>query len=314
MTRRLAGTSFVAICSFLILIVSVGMVGCALPWASSPTATTISSDTVVAQVIARLQSALGLPAGAISKSSQPPLLSGSDVALHWSAGKADVDVHGGYIRAILTDSTQTTSGSTLSISELGKKADLYMGLLGWDGASLRTQGFTEGEAKMVDRGDNGAVYQKTWVGHDSNGVPNEGVIEVGLDATNGRLHSFLFDPGPATALDSSDTITKSEAMMTAKEATTSRSPSSSPTSASGPTTASSAPSGASGEGSTSTTVAPPLEVVDATLIHTNKTGITGGRDMLVWLVKLARPATSAAGGATVYVDAVSGDVLVVIAT
>ncbi len=246
-----------------------------MPWAST-TDTTVDPTAFVDQAIYQLQSALALPDGAISRSSQPPILSGSDVALRWLGGKADVDLGSGHIRAVLVENTANGSGTLLSKTDLDDEADRLVELLGWDSATLETQGFTPGEAKVVDRGDAGIVYQKAWVGHDAEGVLNQGMIEVGVDATSGDLHSFLYSPGPQTALDMTKTITRDEAVKTA----------------------------ASGS----------ARVESATLVHTNKAGITGGRDMLVWIVKLAADTASSKAGATVYLDAVSGRVLVIIAT
>jgi hypothetical protein len=46
-------------------------------------------------------------------------------------------------------------------------------------------------------------------------------------------------------------------------------------------------------------------------VHTDARGITGGGDALVWIVKLAGTASGVAG-VTVYIDAVTGEVLSVI--
>ena len=226
--------------------------GCAMPWASTSPSTT-APEAVVNQAMLQVQTALGLPDGAISRSSQPPLLGDSDVALGWLGGRADVDLTSGHISAVLVDSTGKTSGTALSDTGLNDAADRVVGLLGWDSAALQTQGFTPGDSKTVDYAGAGPVYKKSWVGHDSEGVPNEGVIEIGLDATTGDLHSFLFNPGPTIALDMSKTITKDEAIKTAKDAATksaSSCVSTSDTSVQGSATTNSSTTSSAGGGST----------------------------------------------------------------
>ncbi len=291
MKFKSATTPFVALCAFLLLGLSVAAPGCSMPWAST-SITTVDPAAVVDRAMFQLQAALGLPDGAISRSDQPPILAASDVALRWAGGRADVDLAGGHVRAVLADSPAKASGMALSDARLDDEADRLVALLGWDGVALKTQGFAPGPARMVDRGDAGKVYQKTWMGHDAEGILNEGVIEVGVDAASGTLHSFLFNPGPTTAVAVSKTITQNEAIRMAREAA----------------------ARASAEESSTTAAPGSARTEDATLVHTNKAGITGGIDMLVWIVKLAADTASGKAGATVYIDAASGEVLVVMAT
>jgi hypothetical protein len=284
----------------------------------------------VERAIAQLQSALELPAGAISRSSQAPMLSGSDVALRWQGGRADIDLHAGRIRAVLNGGGSSASGAEASTSSVGpgassssgapggsgttdsaqaspeiplaywkldQEADRMTALLGWDRAALQTQGFTLSDSKMVDRGTAGTYYQKTWLGHDALGVLNGGVIEVGIDVSDGSLRSFLFNPGPTTPLDMSEIITQPEAIATAAQAA-----------AVSPIPTPDAPGG--GPTTTETTVT--RETTSATLIHTDKARITGGREMLVWVVKVAGDSAADRPSAAVYLDAANGDVLAVI--
>jgi hypothetical protein len=284
-------TLFIALCAPILLGLIVGALGCSMPWASTSD-TTVDPTAVVDQAVYRLQTALGLPDGAISTSAKPPILPGSDVALSWTGGRADVALAGGQIRAVLADTPAKASLIALSDAKLNAEADRLVGLLGWGSAALKTQGFTPGHSTMVDRADTGKVYQKTWLGHDMEGVLNEGVIEVGVDAASGDLRSFLFHPGPTTALGVSKTITKDAAVRTAREAA----------------------ARTSVGGSTTTPASEGAGAESATLVHTDKTAITHGTDLLVWIVKLAPDTASGKAGATVYIDAASGEVLGVMTT
>ena len=316
MRSKFVGMRWVALCALVLLGVSVGLSACSMPFASKSKAT-VSSQAVINQAISELQAALGLADGAVSRSTQPPLLADSDVVLTWTGGKADVDLKSGRINAVLVDTTASASGTALPDATLDDDADRLAGLLGWDGGALQTAGFTPGTSQTVTYDQVGPVFQKTWVGHDSEGIPNEGVIEVGLSATSGDLHSFLFSPGPTVGLDMSKVITKEEATKTALNAAAKNAisgVSTSGTSVQAPTTATTAKTTPTSGGTTTTTAPGGFQVESATLVHTDKPGITGGKDLLVWVVQLNGSADSGTGGIIVYVDAVTDKSLVVTPT
>jgi hypothetical protein len=312
MRSRLPGTIGTVLCALFLVGVTAELVGCSMPWAST-SQTTVGSDAVINQATYELQAALGLSDGSVTRSTQPPILTDSDVALAWQGGRADVDLTTGHVRAVLIDGAAGL-GPPLPTAKLTDDADRVLGLLGWDSVALEAQGFTEDDSKTVDNADAGTIYEKTWVGHDSQGVLNEGVIEVGLSAADGSLHSFLFSPGPEIALDMSKVVTKDEAVKAAKDAAAKSYTDLTLPSDTGTSVASTTTTKASSGKATTTTTVTGVQVANATLVHTDKAGITGGKDMLVWVVKVDRNGTADGGGATVYVDAVSGKVLTIIST
>jgi hypothetical protein len=318
----------IALCALVILGLSIGVFGCSLGWASSSGAQA-DSAAVVNQAIYQLQAVLGLADGAISRSSQAPMLANSDVALTWVGGRADVDLESGRLRAVLLDmaatadtaSTNTTPGETtpstdtgapagLSVAQLDKEADRVMGLLGWDPAALETHGFIEGTAQTVSYHQLGSVYEKVWVGHDPEGVANQAMLQVGLDTRDGSLHSFLFSAGPETALDMTKTISKDAAIKTAKEAAGKTTFLNLPTTATTKATTTTTTK----KNKTTTTATTAAAATDtATMVHIDKPAITGGKDMLVWVVRLAADPITGRAAATVYVDAVGNKPLLVVA-
>ena len=262
---------------------------------TSTTSTTISSDPalLIAKASGQLEAALGLPGGAVSKSSETPVLPGSDAALKWDGGRANIDFQSGHISMILMDVSWASPGAVLDTAQLDQEANRIVGLLGWDSATLANEGFTPGKTGIVSHVNNDAEYSKQWNGHDSQGNPNQGLIDMEIDATTGRLLRFFFMPGPTTTLDASQAISRDAAIQVAKDTIGDNSQV--------PTTT--AP--ASG-GSTTTTAPLGVLVVSAELTHTDAPGITGGRDMLVWIVKLGGSTATGGVSATVYVDALTG--------
>ena len=62
-------------------------------------------------------------------------------------------------------------------------------------------------------------------------------------------------------------------------------------------------------GATTSVLATGVVVRSVALVHTDAPGITGGREMLVWVVKLGEMTERGEMIATVYVDALTGEVL-----
>jgi Peptidase propeptide and YPEB domain len=312
----LARTAFAALCVLTLLGVSVGLAGCALPGTSTGS-TKPDLNAVADEAISHLQSILGLSDGAITRSSDRPVLRDSDVSLAWTGGRAEVDAETGRITMVLIETARSTTTSTSastsvpasvpastpgaawSAGALDREAARIVELLGWDAALLADEGFTPGTAKTIDRGDGDSVYQKTWIGHDEAGIPNQGLIEVGIDKTAGELRTFFYSPGPRTAAATPQKITKDQAVSIAKEAAGTNPP--------GPVTTTDAP-----VGGTTTTGPRAITVESATLVHTDAPGITGGGDALVWIVKLGGNSAAGKIAMTVYVDAVTGETLSVL--
>ncbi len=267
--------------------------------AASPTTTTqqVSADVALAQAIERLQAALGLPDGAVTKSSKPPLLPGSGAVLQWKGGTAELAVDTGLIRVIRQDwPAAAKSAPLVANAELDAAATRIATLLGWDDASLAAAHFTPGESKLLPRSETLTEYCKTWVGHDDQGLPNTGLIDVGLDAGTKQLLSFAYFPGPTgSATNAPGTLTQVDAVRIAKGVIGSNSQRPTTTAPPGQSTMSTVPLG--------------VVVESAVLTHTSAPGITGGKDLLVWIVKLGGSTSTGLISATVYVDAKTGAVL-----
>jgi hypothetical protein len=114
------------------------------------------------------------------------------------------------------------------------------------------------------------------------------------------------------------TITKDDAVKTAKQAAAkSAFLQVSTTTTAQPTTTTTVKSGKK-QTTTTTTAKKTTTTVNngvqsATLIHTDDPGITGGKDLLVWQIKLTADQTAGRTGAVVYVDAVNDKALLVLA-
>lgn len=295
-------------CALLVLGVSGAVMGCSL---LTSTGSTKLSTSAINQAIRQVQAALGLAGGAVSRSTQSPTLPSTMLALTWTGGEADVD-SAGRIRFILAQPSTGGSSSALPQSQLDHAAAQALAQLGWDNAALSAHGFTAGQGKTVDLATAGPIYETTYAGQDQAGIPNEAVIDVGLDVATGGLREFLFTPGPETAATARATVTEDQALATAKSAlqselnrlvtttTATLSQASTITSQSAPTT-------------TTSTAPPSISVGTETLVHMNTVRITGGKDRLVWIIKLTTN-TSPGTSANVYVDASTGKVLILVVT
>ena len=318
MSWRHSRAAIMAACALLIVGVSAVATGCTMSWAGGATPTI--KDAIVNQAIRQLQAALGLPDGVIAKSSQAPILPTAQMALTWKGGEADLGTSG-QICFILAEASATTVSAVPTQAELDQDATVALAQLGWDSASLAAHGFTAGEGRTVDHGDAGTTYETTWVGHDQAGIPNEGIIEVGVDTSTGQLRDFLFTPGPETAATTPTTITQDQAIAIAKNAagndltklvTTTTGISAQESTTTGPPgTTSTTVSPTAGSTSSTIPAGSTISVANATLIHTDAAGLTGGKDMLVWIVKLTEHTPSGNASASVYVDAAAGKVLTI---
>ena len=197
---------------------------------------------------------------------------------------------------ILGNSEVSYPATNPSQSDLDRTASHVLELLSWDDGALAAEGFTAGETKTVDHGG-GPQYTKTWVGHDEQGLTNGGLIEVALYAVNGRLVSFYYNDGPRAAAASPAAISKDDALQIARKVVGDDPPVD-------PTTSETLPGG-------SATTGPPLGITgtSAELIHSDAPGSTGGKDMLVWVLKLGGYTRRGRLHAVVYIDALTGKVL-----
>ena len=302
--RRSRGVMFAAVVPFLVA-ASLGLWGCGTaPAISARGATTAigeqatgSDGQQTASAISQIEALFGLPKGAVSRATVPTPMLPSDVTLTWEGGYAEVD-NSGYVRWIIVDSNARHSAAHLGDSDVDQIVSHVLEILGWDSKALAAEGFTPRGAKNVDRGDGPTEYTRTWAGHDDQGVPNQGLIEVALDAASGDLLHFMYDPGPRGGATSPATISKDDAMRIALNGV-----GVDPTGS--PTTTDTLLGG-------STTTGPPLGLVvtSAEMVHSDAPAITGGKAMLVWIVKLGGYTRSGVVHATVYIDAATGNVLV----
>lgn len=303
--RKSPGITVAAVA--LLLVAGLVTWGCGTGAAiSGPGATTAISQQATgsdghgtAGAISQIEALFGLPKGAVSRSTQPTPMLPSDVTLTWDGGQAEVD-NTGYVRWIIVEGDARHSAAHFGDSGLDQIVSHVLKILGWDSKALAAEGFTPGGAKNVDRGDGSTEYTRTWVGHDDQGVPNQGLIEVALDAASGNLLHFMYSPGPRASATSLGSISKDDAIRIALDKVGDDPPAN-------PTTTDTLPGGA-------TTTGPPLGLVvtGAEVVHSDASAITGGKDMLVWIVKLGGYTRSGVPNITVYIDSATEKVLTVL--
>jgi hypothetical protein len=256
----------------------------------------IDPDAAVASAIRLIETVLELEPGSVTESSGETGLSPGDVMLGWNDGHAEVDPISGRIVMILFSNNTAHPKAAPSVSELDRAATQYVEQLGWDSKSLTADGFTTTETTTYDRGDAPTEFTKRWTGHDENDVANGGLIEVALDAATGKLLRFFYHLGPRVAVETT-TITEEEAVAIARE-TVGENPPADPTTTESPV-----------GGATTTRPSLGLVLQSAELVHSDAPGITGGKDMLIWIVKLGGYTQSGYAHPTIYIDAVAGEVL-----
>jgi hypothetical protein len=260
------------------------------------TAGTLDPEAAVTRAIRRIEAVLELPAGSVTRRSGETGLSSEDIMLGWTEGHAEVDPNGRVVMILFGSNTAHPKISP-SAAELDRAATHYVEQLGWDSKSLKAEGFTTTETTTYDRGDAPTEFTKRWAGHDETNLPNGGLIEVALDVSTGKLLRFFYHPGPRAAAGAASTVSKDEAVSIARQTVGDDPPAD-------PTTTQMLPNGAA-------TTGPSLGLVvaSAELVHSDAPGITGGKDMLIWIVKLSGYTRSGYAHPTVYIDAVTGKVL-----
>jgi len=155
-------------------------------------------EEVVALAIAQVQTALGLAADAVSKSSTPAgLTEEADVLLKWEGGRAEVDVETGRILTVVQQkSSASMAGALFTQPELEAAALEFARLLGWDAATLAAEGFIIDTSGLIAHAEGADEYHLRWAGHDSQGALTGALIDIRLDASTKSLRSFLFIPPP----------------------------------------------------------------------------------------------------------------------
>ncbi len=157
--------------------------------------------------------------------------------------------------------------------------------MGWSEEALKDAGFrSQGDGVLFE---DLSEYQRTWVGYTAQGVQTDGLIEIRLDAREGRVVSFLCHAGVGDVpVDLAAAIPQSRAEAIAR-AEIERT--------------------ASQEGTAS---AAGYTLKQSLLKLTKAPALTGGETKLVWVMQLiGKDASGAPVGGTVYIDALSGQVL-----
>lgn len=242
-------------------------------------------ETIIARAVSQVQAALGLPDGSVITSKDTVLFPDAEVMLACDGGgEAALDLDTGRVVYLISGPHDSDSGARLSTEELDAKATQLAEIMGWDSEALAAEGFTVEEAKLIDHGDAPAEYTKRWRGHDEQGVPTNGMIDAAVDASTGTVLHFFYHPGPRASFTQQATITREEAAVIARTYV-------------------------DDEGWSGTTDAEGLAPPSATLSHTDAPGITGGRELLVWVVTIEGLTDRGTATATVYLDATTGEVL-----
>lgn len=255
-----------------------------VPVETLSTTTKLDREAIIAQAIAQVEAAPGLPDGSVTVSEKAARLPDAEVLLSCDGGgEAELDLDTSRIVYLIPGPRDPDSDVRLPSDELDEKATRLAETMGWDAAMLAAEGFTVEEAKLIDHGDAPTEYTKRWRGHDEQGVPTNGMIDAAVDASTGEVLHFFYSPGPRASLVDSATITEEKAVASAKAYVEDEA---------WPATGTSA-----------------LTTQSAALVHTDAPGITGGREMLVWIVKLGGMTERGEATATVYVDAITGEVL-----
>jgi hypothetical protein len=250
-------------------------------------------EAIIVRAISQVQAALGLPDGSVSVSEAAVPFPDAEVFLACNGGgEAALDLDTGRVVYLTSGPHDSDSGARLPTQELDAKATRLAEIMGWNAAILGAEGFTVEEAKLIDHGDAPTEYTKRWRGHDEQGVLTNGMIDAAVDASTGDVLHFLYNPGPRASLAEQAPIAEKEAIAIAR----------------GYIKAKAWPATISADSST-TSGSSELTIQGATLVHTDASGITGGREMLVWVVSLGGATERGEATATVYLDATSGEVL-----
>jgi len=182
----------------VLLAASLLVSGCGEEAQTGDASEAMTRAAVIADSCRRLEESLGLPQGAVSESSRSPYNEGADVLLEWAGsctGESEIDLETGRILTILQETSECAPAREMTEAELNAAADRFAAAQGWNEEALAAERFTLSEAELIRRGGEPLEYVKTWIGHDAAGRPNQGLIDVRVDAKTGQLRAFYYSPG-----------------------------------------------------------------------------------------------------------------------
>jgi hypothetical protein len=245
--------------------------------------------------IDQLAVAVGIPPGEMKENPSLPRVEGADAVVEWAKGLAHVDSTTG---RVLMLSQQAQDGDITAelqdYAELDRRAMLLAELLGWDEVALAEEGFRSDESGLLSAVM--CLYHKTWVSYTSQGVCNNGLIEVKLDGRDGQLVGFHYFPGAGELpVDTAKALSQEQAEAIAEK-------------------------------NIEEVVLQQIRILaaedqavasrltwdtrESVLKITSAPAVTGGETKLVWVVSLGgKDGTGSAVAGTVYIDAMTGTVL-----
>lgn len=270
--------------------VAVGLIAAAVAAViltlDGPLTAASQSAQVALSISERLGAALGIPPDSIVKDATTPVLAGADAVLKFPGGVAEVDTKTGRLIALVNrGGLETGKLPFLSLSELDLRVTQFASQVGWNEQALKAAGFRpEGEGDLLE---DMSEYQKEWVGYTSQGIRTDGLIEIRADARTGRVVSFLYHPGVGDVpVDASGAISESAAVDIGRTVVAQRA---------------SEQGGPAVDG---------YDLKQSLLKLTAAPALTGGAPRLVWVIQLVgEDAAGSPLGGTVYIDALSGQVI-----
>lgn len=291
----------------VILVVLAAAHGCGGPSAATPTdaestTTTISTGAgaagaesalepgeALAAVKQDLERLLGLPADRIVVSTLAPASAGADMVLLWTSGKAEVDSATGRIYLLSVDRAYVDPRrSTMSEVQLEYEAKPVPGALGWPDSMLAGLGFRQEGGGSISEDTH--LFALQWQQYDSQGVVEDGFVDVYVDSRTGDLVSFSVSLGSGRP-DIAGAISVNDAMDIAQTCIFLETDD--------PDIA------LMGDGSLillGKTVSQELTIVE-------DKKITKGKPLLCWVIFLSGTVAGETVGGTVYIDATTGEVL-----
>lgn len=255
--------------------------------ASSPDGLAVATD--------RLAAALGIPPGEFKENASVPRVEGADAVVEWAKGLAQIDSTTGRVLMLSQEAQEGDITAELrGYAELDRRATLLAELLGWDEAALAKEGFRPEESGLLSAVM--CLYHKTWASYTSQGVRNNGLIEVKLDGRDGQLVSFHYFPGAGDPpVDTAEAISQEEAEAIAEKTIEEVILQHIRT----------LPAEDQAEASQLT-----WESRESELKITDAHAVTGGETKLIWVVGLlGKDGTGSPIAGTVYIDAMTGAVL-----
>lgn len=237
----------------------------------------------------RLLQVLGLQPDDLRVSDLAPGARGADTVLIWAAGKAEVDSATGRVFLVSMNRPEVDPGrSFMSEVQLKHEAGKIPGLLGWGDGMLLGMGFRQDQPGTVSA--EAGLFTLVWVQYAGERTDTDGRVEVHVDARSGQLAGFSVSlasdrPDVEGALGASDALDIAETQIFLKTKTPAI-----------PLT---------GDGSLilmNRQLSQELQVV-------KDRKITKDKPVLTWVISLSGTVENTTVGGTVYVDAMTGEVL-----